>query len=70
MSFLMKHTMQSPGWVFARLPSALSWTDIYFLYELQFAGYVVDVVLVEAHDAVPELGVHQATQRSILNRHL
>ncbi len=30
MSFLLKHTMQSPGWVFPRLPSALSWTGTYF----------------------------------------
>jgi hypothetical protein len=37
---------------------------------LQVAGHVVDVVLVEAHDAVTRLGVRQAPQRSILNRHL
>ncbi len=41
-----------------------------FIYELQVAGHVIDVILVEAHDAVPRLGVCQATQRSILNRHL
>ncbi len=111
MSFLLIHTMQSPGWVFARLPSALSWTKTFFslwttgcgtccrccscwstrcsppagcspgspalypeqtlifLYELQVAGHIVDVVLVEAHDAVPQLGVRQAPQRFILNRH-
>ncbi len=37
---------------------------------LQVAGHVVDVVLVEAHDAVPWLGVRQAPQRSVLNRNL
>ncbi len=64
MSFMLKHKMQSPGWVLARLPNALSYTDIYFF------GHVVDVVLVEAHDAVPGLGVPQAPQRFILNRNL
>jgi hypothetical protein len=37
---------------------------------LQVARHVVDVVLVEAHDAVPRLGVRQAPQSSILNRQL
>jgi hypothetical protein len=37
---------------------------------LQVAGHVVDVVLVEAHNAVPRLGVRQAPQRFILDIHL
>jgi hypothetical protein len=70
MLFLSKHKMKSRAGCSPGSPALCPEEKFIFLYALQVAGHVVDVVLVEAQDAVPRLGVCQAPQSSVLKRNL